>query len=84
MIRRSHSQTMHKKTESQVINKYITLPKEKEKYEPDADTIKTLSEKWKIKILPNIGYGGFSMVKLVQSKDTDKYYACKIVNLYNI
>ena len=42
MIRRSHSQTMNKKTESQVINKFIVLPKEKEKYEPDADTIKTL------------------------------------------
>ena len=42
-------------SKNQILNKFITIPKEKEKYEPDADTIKTLSEKWNINILPNIG-----------------------------
>ena len=84
MINKSSSPMNLRSSKNQILNKFIPIPKEKEKYEPDAATIKALSEKWNINILPNIGYGGFSMVKLVQSKDTDKYYACKIVNLYNM
>ena len=62
-----------------VINKFISIPKEKEKYEPDEHSLKILSEKWKIKILKNIGFGGFSLVKLVYSESTNRYYACKVV-----
>ena len=63
-----------------IINKFINIPKDKEKYEPDEKSLKLLSDKWKIKILKNIGFGGFSLVKLVYSENTHKYYACKIVN----
>ena len=69
-------------SKNQILNKFIPIPKEKEKYEPDADTIKALSEKWNINILPNIGYGGFSMVKLVQSRNTNEYYACQVVIIF--
>ena len=84
MIKKSNSPLMLKRSQSQILNKFITLPKDKEKYEPDADTIKSLSEKWNINILPNIGYGGFSMVKLVQNKNNSQYYACKVVKIYFI
>ena len=69
-----------------IINRFITIPKEKEKYEPDEKTLKILSDKWKIKILNNIGFGGFSLVKLVYSESANKFYACKIViiEIYNI
>jgi hypothetical protein len=66
---------------SSIINRFITLPKEKEKYEPDESTIKSLSEKWNIKILNNIGFGGFSIVKLVYSESAKRYYACKVVKI---
>jgi serine/threonine protein kinase len=66
----------------QIMNKYISIPKDKEKYEPDEQTLKFLSEKWKIKILKNIGFGGFSLVKLVYSEKTSQYYALKVVNKY--
>ena len=82
MIKKSSSPMNLRSSKNQILNKFITIPKEKEKYEPDADTIKTLSEKWNINILPNIGYGGFSMVKLVQSKITNDYYACKVVIIF--
>lgn len=62
-----------------ILNKFIPIPKEKEKYEPDELTLKILSEKWKIKILKNIGFGGFSLVKLVYSEITNQFYACKVV-----
>ena len=65
--------------DSSIINRFITIPKDKEKYEPDEKSLKLLSDKWKIKILNNIGFGGFSLVKLVYSENTNKYYACKIV-----
>ena len=39
-----------------VMNKFIAIPKDKEKYEPDEKTLKILSDKWKIKILNNIGF----------------------------
>jgi hypothetical protein len=65
--------------DSSIINRFITIPKDKEKYEPDENTLKILSNKWKIKILNNIGFGGFSLVKLVYSENTHKYYACKVV-----
>ena len=69
-----------------IINRFILIPKEKEKYEPDTETLQLLAEKWKIKILNNIGFGGFSIVKLVYSEENKQYYACKIVNIlyYNI
>ncbi len=69
-----------------IMNRFINIPKDKEKYEPDEKSLKLLSDKWKIKILKNIGFGGFSLVKLVYSENTNKYYACKIVikNIYNI
>ncbi len=65
-----------------ILNRFINIPKEKEKYEPDEKSLKILSDKWKIKILNNIGFGGFSLVKLVYSENTNKYYACKIVIQY--
>jgi DNA-binding HxlR family transcriptional regulator len=65
--------------DSSILNRFITIPKDKEKYEPDENTLKILSDKWKIKILKNIGFGGFSLVKLVYSEITNKHYACKIV-----
>ena len=73
---------MLKSPKCKILNKFITLPSEKEKYEPDAATLDSLSKKWKIKILQNIGYGGFSIVKLVQSEITRQYYACKIVKIF--
>ena len=82
MIKKSSSPMNLRSSKNQILNKFITIPKEKEKYEPDADTIKTLSEKWNINILPNIGYGGFSMVKLVQNRNTNEYYACKVVIIF--
>ena len=75
---------MLKSPKSKILNKFITLPSEKEKYEPDEDTIKLLSKKWNINILSNIGYGGFSIVKLVHNENTNQYYACKIVKIYYI
>ena len=66
----------------EIINKFITIPKDKEKYEPDEKSLKILSEKWKIQILKNIGFGGFSLVKLVYSENTNQYYACKVVIKY--
>ncbi len=66
----------------EIINKFITIPKDKEKYEPEEKSLKILSEKWKIKILKNIGFGGFSLVKLVYSENTNQYYACKVVIKY--
>jgi hypothetical protein len=66
----------------EIINKFITIPKDKEKYEPDEKSLKILSEKWKIQILNNIGFGGFSLVKLVYSENTNQYYACKVVIKY--
>ncbi len=65
--------------DSSILNRFITIPKDKEKYEPDENTLKILSDKWKIKILKNIGFGGFSLVKLAYSEITNKHYACKIV-----
>ena len=82
MINKSPSPMMLRSSKTQIINKFISIPKEKEKYEPDADTVKFFSDKWNINILPNIGYGGFSMVKLVQSKITNDYYACKVVIIF--
>ena len=75
---------MLKSSKGKILNKFISLPIDKEKYEPDEATIDILSKKWKIKILENIGYGGFSIVKLVQSEITREYYACKIVKIYFI
>ena len=75
---------MLKHSKSKILNKFITLPAEKEKYEPDDATIKLLSKKWNINILSNIGYGGFSIVKLVHNENTNQYYACKIVKIYYI
>ena len=68
-----------------ILNKFISIPKEKEKYEPDENTLKILSQKWKIKILKNIGFGGFSLVKLVYSEIANQFYACKVVikTIYN-
>ena len=82
MIKKSSSPMNLRSSKNQILNKFITIPKEKEKYEPDAATIKALSEKWNINILPNIGYGGFSMVKLVQNRSTNEYYACKVVIIF--
>ena len=64
-----------------IYNKFITIPKEKEKYEPDQASLKILSDMWNLKILKNIGFGGFSLVKLVYCENTDKYYACKVVTI---
>ena len=68
-----------------ILNKFISVPKEKAKYEPDENTLKILSQKWKIKILKNIGFGGFSLVKLVYSEIANQFYACKVVikTIYN-
>ena len=75
---------MSKSSKAKILNRFITLPVEKEKYEPDEETIKLLSKKWNINILSNIGYGGFSIVKLVHNEKTNQYLACKIVKIYYI
>ena len=75
---------MSKSSKAKILNRFITLPVEKEKYEPDEETIKLLSKKWNINILSNIGYGGFSIVKLVHNEKTNQYYACKIVKIFYI
>ena len=75
---------MSKSSKAKILNRFITIPVEKEKYEPDEETIKLLSKKWNINILSNIGYGGFSIVKLVHNEKTNQYYACKIVKIYYI
>ena len=69
-----------------ILNKFISIPKEKEKYEPDENTLKILCQKWKIKILKNIGFGGFSLVKLAYSEIANQFYACKVVTItiYNL
>ena len=63
--------------------KSISLPEEKIKYEPDDISLKELYREWNIKLIKNIGFGGFSTVKLAYNDLTDKYYACKIVNIKN-
>ena len=75
---------MSKSSKAKILNRFITLPVEKEKYEPDEETIKLLSKKWNINILSNIGYGGFSIVKLVHNEKTNQYYSCKIVKIFYI
>ena len=62
----------------------IILPKEKEKFEPDEQSQQLISKEWNIRLLYNIGYGGFSIVKLVYNMEEKEYYACKIVILFYI
>ena len=62
---------MSKSSKAKLFNRFITLPVEKEKYEIDVETIKLLSKKWNIKIISNIGYGVFSIVKLIHNENTN-------------
>ena len=62
---------MSKSSKAKILNRFITLPVEKEKYEIDVETIKLLSKKWNIKIISNIGYGVFSIVKLIHNENTN-------------
>ena len=64
-------------------SKSLSLPEEKAKYEPDDISLKELYREWNVKLLKNIGFGGFSIVKLAYNEKTGKYYACKIVNIKN-
>ena len=62
---------MSKSSKAKLFNRFITLPVEKEKYEIEVETIKLLSKKWNIKIISNIGYGVFSIVKLIHNENTN-------------
>ena len=62
---------MSKSSKAKLFNRFITLPVEKEKYEIDVETIKLLSKKWNIKIISNIGYGVFSIIKLIHNENTN-------------
>ena len=62
----------------------VILPKEKEKFEPDEQSQQLIDKEWNIKLLYNIGYGGFSIVKLAYNPKEEEYYACKIVIIFNI
>lgn len=73
---KSQSQNLIEKN----LNKSICLPKEKEKFEPDNNTLKSLLDQWNIKLLDNIGFGGFSIVKLAIDEKKNEHYACKIVS----
>lgn len=72
-----------------ILEKDITIPADKKKYDVSPKEEEIIAKKFNICILKNIGYGGFGIVKLVKHNLDNKYYALKLVSahcafLYNI
>lgn len=60
--------------------KDISIPDDKKKYDLTKIDEKNVSNIFKVKLIKNIGYGGFGIVKLVQREKDKKYFALKIVS----